>query len=129
VITRCNSAPMSDLPLQAWRHIGQSEPPTLGSGRLPQLAGSSLTCYRWRRGGNAPAAGLSTDRTYYRSSISRPRCRGGVGVRGRGGPHGAPRLAVNSLADRSSHSNRIGCVPFFQLFASASRALVGNGAS
>jgi hypothetical protein len=44
-----------------------------------------------------------------RLGISRAGRRGGVGVVGRGGPHGAPRLAVNSPADRSSHSSQIGC--------------------
>jgi hypothetical protein len=43
------AVPMSDLPFAGVEAHRQSEPPTLGSGRLPQLAGSSLTCYRWHR--------------------------------------------------------------------------------
>ena len=104
--------PMSD-PLQAWRQKGQSEPPTLGAGRLPRLAGRSWpACEGIGEHADAtPTAACRPAARTTRSSISRAGRRGGVGVGGgRGGPHGAPQLAVNSLADHSSHSSRIGCV-------------------
>jgi hypothetical protein len=49
-------------------------------------------------------AGLSWPGTT-RASINR----GGVGVGSRGNPRGAPRPAVNSPADHSSHNSRLWC--------------------
>ena len=86
--------------------VGGHHPVAAGRGPTHQLAimaadrNLDTKCPSW---GRRPAACTT------RLGISRARCRGGVGVGGRGGPHGAPGPAVNSLADRSSHSSRIRC--------------------
>jgi hypothetical protein len=53
----------------------------------------------------------STGRALTRASISRAHPHDGLGVRGRGDPHGVHRPAVNNLADRGCRSSWTGCVP------------------